>query len=289
MPSSANSYRLQDLPPGLYHLAPSNSDWERTFTTALQKLGEMVLPLPGIISDYLVADTVRREIAFDFENQGLTGPELVHRVDEIIGTDSFPPLPDQQPGTLSGGEQQLLALTVSLQQPHRFIIGRNCFDFLSPDSIKKVRQALIKHDKRLLEISARNGMEMWDYADGLFRDAPAKSYPAVNQVRFPTVKPWKLKIENLTKSFPDSDFRLRIPLLELDALQVLGIYGENGAGKSTLADCLTNGTGAEVQIETPRIADDSIRWGYLLQQAETPTHGLSPGELLERFIVMGKL
>ncbi len=289
MPSSANSYYPSDLPPGLYHLAPLNPDLDKFLRTSLDQLNEPVLPLPRTISDYLVADTVRREVAFDLENQGLTGVELTRRVGAIIDSSPYSQRHQQQSATLSGGEQQLLALTVSLQQSHRFIIGRNCFDFLSPASIAKVRQLLVSHAKCFLEISARDGAELWEFIEGKFHQTTTESSQLANRVPLPSMEPWKLVIGDLKKTFPKSNFMLRIRDLELNTLQVLGIYGENGAGKSTLADCLSEGTSDQLQVEARGLASNSLRWGYLLQQAETPTHGLSVGELLQRFVALGKL
>ena len=146
MPSSASSYRPQDLPPGIYPLAPSSVALQ-ALRTALEQAGQTVLVLPERITDFLVADSVRREAAFDLENQGLSGRELSVRVAEIIEGSAFSGRSQQLPETLSGGERQLLALTVSIMQPQRFLLGRNCFDFLSRDNIEKVQRLLAESPK----------------------------------------------------------------------------------------------------------------------------------------------
>ncbi len=288
MPSSASSYRPHDLPPGLYHLAPPSMT-DQALQAALEQSGETVLVLPERITDFLVADSVRREAAFDLENQGLTGTELTCRVTEIIDGSTFRGRSHQLPETLSGGEQQLLALTVSILQPQRFLLGRNCFDFLSPANIRQVRRRLAKQAKCLLETSARNGTAQWEFAAGKFRRVASKNPSARPLDRWPSMAPWKLVVTGLKKSFPESRFTLRIPSLELSGLQVLGLCGENGSGKSTLADCLTGMSPHIGQLVVHGIGGKLPRWGYLPQMVETPTHGQSPAELIARFTALGKL
>ena len=288
MPFSASSYRPHDLPPGLYHLAPP-SVTDQALRAVLEQAGEAVLVLPERITDFLVADSVLREAAFDLENQGLTGTELSCRVAEIIEGSTFRGRSQQLPETLSGGEQQLLALTVSVLQPHRFLLGRNCFDFLSSGNIRQVRRLLAEGDKCLLETSARNGMSQWKFATGKFRQVARKNPSAGPRARRPSVAPWKLVVKGLKKSFPESGFTLRIPSLELNGLQVLGLCGENGSGKSTLADCLTGMSPYTGRLVVHGIGGKLPRWGYLPQMVETATHGRSPADLIERFRALGKL
>ncbi|MCH7528728.1 MAG: ATP-binding cassette domain-containing protein [Candidatus Marinimicrobia bacterium] len=288
MPSSASSYRPQDLPPGIYPLAPSSVALQALRAT-LEQAGQTVLVLPERITDFLVADSVRREAAFDLENRGLTGPELSVRVAEIIEGGAFSGRSQQLPETLSGGERQLLALTVSIMQPQRFLLGRNCFDFLSRANMDKVRRLLAKQDKCLLERSARNGAPQWDYSVGKFRQVARNNRSAKPDDRRPQVAPWKLVIRGLQKSFPETGFTLRIPNLELSGLQVLGICGENGSGKSTLADCLTGMIPHTGRLAVQGIGSNPPRWGYLPQMVETATHGRSPEELIGRFTSQGKL
>lgn len=288
MPSSASSYRPQDLPPGIYPLAPSSVTLQALRAT-LEQAGQTVLVLPERITDFLVADSVRREAAFDLENRGLTGPELSVRVAEIIEGGAFSGRSQQLPETLSGGERQLLALTVSIMQPQRFLLGRNCFDFLSRANMDKVRRLLAEQDKCLLERSARNGAPQWDYSVGKFRQVARNNRSAKQNDRRPQVAPWKLVIRGLQKSFPETGFALRIPNLELSGLQVLGICGENGSGKSTLADCLTGMIPHTGRLAVQGIGSNPPRWGYLPQMVETATHGRSPEELIGRFTSQGKL
>ncbi len=288
MPSSASSYRPHDLPPGLYHLAHPSMTTQALRAT-LEHSGQTVLVLPERITDFLVADSVRREAAFDLENQGLTGAELTRRVAEIIDGSTFSGRSHQQPETLSGGEQQLLALTVSILQPHRFLLGRNCFDFLSPINIRQVRRLLAGNDKCLLETSARNGAPQWEFVVGKFRPVARNTPSAGPPDRLPSVAPWTLVVRGLKKSFPESRFTLSIPSLELSGLQVLGICGENGSGKSTWADCLTGMSPFAGAAVLHGVGGNPPTWGYLPQMVETPTHGRSPEDLIARFTALGKL
>ncbi len=114
-PSLAASCYLWDLSPGLYHLYPDGTDLVQRLQLALEHRGRSCFIFPFNRAGYLVADTVRREIAFDLENQGLTDGQLNLEVDQIIQQGPFLKHMDQVPATLSGGEQQLLAVTAALQ------------------------------------------------------------------------------------------------------------------------------------------------------------------------------
>ncbi|MEE9161534.1 MAG: hypothetical protein V3U35_01060, partial [Candidatus Neomarinimicrobiota bacterium] len=100
----ATSYPLAALPPGLYNLYPEPGDVMERLKSALERDGQTCLVFPHNIADYLVADSVRREVAFDLENRGVGGTNLRREVDRIVQRS---PLRShgQSLQTLSGGEQ----------------------------------------------------------------------------------------------------------------------------------------------------------------------------------------
>ena len=290
----AASCYLWDLSPGLYHLYPDGTDLVQRLRLALEDRGRSCFIFPFNMAGYLVADTVRREIAFDLENQGLTDGQLNLEVDQIIQQGPFSKHVDQAPATLSGGEQQQLAVTAALQQPYKFLIGQHCFDFLSPRNIRKMHDLLIAHGKRMLEVSYRNRGPGIDQPAWRLNGKRLISLPSVQldvgvSDWSSTITPWRLVAREVVKCFDGAAFTLRIPQLILNQVRCLGVTGDNGSGKSTLADCLAGLSPYKglLKLELPGV--DIPQLGYLVQQTGTSTQGLNPGDIIQRFISQGRL
>ncbi len=246
------------------------------------------------MASYLVADTVSREIAFDLENQGLNDGQLNLEVDRIIRQGPFSNRRNQVPATLSGGEQQQLAVTAALQQPHEFIIGQHCFDFLSSRNLEKVHGLLKAHGKRMLEVTYRNRGPGTDQPMWRLNGERLKPLPSVQlDVEAPdwssTVTPWRLVAQGVIKHFDAAAFTLRIPQLVMNQVRCLGITGDNGSGKSTLADCLAGLSSYKglLKVELPGVDIPSL--GYLVQLTGTSTQGCTPGDIIQRFISQGRI
>jgi energy-coupling factor transporter ATP-binding protein EcfA2 len=250
------------------------------------------LVFPFDISDYLVSATLQREIAFDLENQGITGTSLKTEVDDIIATSPFSEHTHQAPETLSGGEKQLLSIFTALQQPYKLFIGQHCFDFVSEQNQALIREHLIGRDKCILDITYHAGASsryFWDPKDDrLILREPDKMQTAQPDW-LSSMKPWSLTAQDVHKGFESSGFSLQVQNMVLDQVHCLGIFGENGSGKTTFADCLTglSHCDGKLSIHIPDI--DTPRFGYLIQHTLNQTHGLSPEDILLRFVSQSKL
>jgi energy-coupling factor transport system ATP-binding protein len=67
--------------------------------------------------------TVREEIAFGLENLGVPRAEMTRRITEVMGLVGITDLADRSPFSLSGGQQQLLALAAMLVlKPQIFVL-----------------------------------------------------------------------------------------------------------------------------------------------------------------------
>jgi energy-coupling factor transporter ATP-binding protein EcfA2 len=250
------------------------------------------LVFPFEISDYLVASTLQREIAFDLENQGITGKSLKTEVDDVIATSPFSEHTHQVPDTLSGGEKQLLSIFAALQQPYNLYIGQHCFDFVSEQNQALIREHLIGRDKRILDITYHAGASsqyFWDPKTDLLILRESDKMQILQPDWPSSMKPWSLTAHGVHKDFENSGFSLKVQNLVLDEVHCLGIFGENGSGKTTFADCLTGlaTCDGKLSIHIPDI--DTPRFGYLIQHTLTQTHGLSPEDILLRFVSQSKL
>src|SRR6476620_9373802 len=86
-----------------------------------------------------------------------------------------------------------------------------------------------------------------------------------------------LRLSELVKQFPPSDFRLGPLNLDLKAGTRLALFGKNGAGKSTLFQLITGHIAADsgtIEVFGQRLNPSSFelkrRIGYLPQHLELP-------------------
>ncbi|MCK4577936.1 MAG: hypothetical protein KAU50_04050, partial [Candidatus Marinimicrobia bacterium] len=206
-----NNQSLATLPPGVYQVQPPTDGTAVELWTHLASLPDGVLRLPRRVGDFLVADTVREEIAFDFENQGISGRELRRQIDRVIQASPFTFHSGQDPASLSGGERQLLAFMAALRQSPGHLIGFDCFGSLSEHNLKLAAQAARQYSKVVLEISYRTSQEMWRYADGALDQAAVPD--ALPDLKAVTghISPWGLRCRGLKKAYQERNFSLDLP------------------------------------------------------------------------------
>ena len=240
---------------------------------ALADTGRGYLLLPHNSADYLIADTVRRELAFDLENLGLTGVKLSLAVHDVIGSSPFRNR-EQAPLSLSGGEQQLLAVTAALQQDRSYLLGWYCFDYVSAANLESVIWQLVHYGKRMLEFTHRTSPTRWQLAGPRLETSPVVP-PDHDWPSWPRALPkWGFHAAALAKSYPSSNFTLRLPATVVEQVGCLGILGDNGSGKSTLADCLAGLTAHEGELHVTLPAAPDPRFGYLVQAMDGSFNGL---------------
>ena len=286
----ADKVNLRQLSAGHYHLVPDNLNTYHQLTTALKELQLDCICMPPIVTDYLLSDSVLREAAFDLENRGVSGRELVQQSRAIYRGGYFDSLLEQSPTTLSVGEQQLLAVTLALNQNQTIIVGQYCFDFLSEINLSMIEDDIFSRGKVFIDITQRNHGRRWQLAEHDLVELAVMESGDQNRALAPgTQAPWTISFHNLHKSYKSSNFLLAIEDLALEINGVLGIVGGNGSGKSTLGRCIAGLLDFSGDIVISSAATASTRVGYLIQQAATPTHGLSLIDLIARFTTEERL
>ncbi len=284
----ATSSAPADLPPGLHDIVPVPG-LRPALARSLQSRGCSVLELPEVVTDFLVAATLRREFAFDLENLGLSGEVLEQRLALTLDGGPFAGRKEQLTETLSGGEGQLLALTLALAQPADFLLSSYAADYLSPARRRDLEAAIIQAGKRVLNLSASSSGQLWRWQGGVLESADEATGASGTTGVGSAFPAWTLHISGFRKAYEISAFALSIDEGHYAGLQVLGLAGENGSGKSTLADCLAGMatyTG-ELSLDLPSVDEPGI--GYLTQKQSHPTHGMSQDDLLDLFVQQGKL
>lgn len=90
----------------------------------------------------LFNSTVEREIAFGLESLGLAPDEIARRIRWALETTGLAALYDRPPNTLSGGEQQTVALAAILALRPRLLVLDEPFTNLDPQAIERIRAIL---------------------------------------------------------------------------------------------------------------------------------------------------
>lgn len=285
----AARHSLLQLPPGIYNLLP-NDDTATEIWSECRKLGCSAVQLPPIITDYLVAGTVIREMAFDAENLGHSRQALSIDLKRELEASIFSERANQATASLSGGEQQWLALYQALKQPEDYLFTRFAGDFLSPQRYRSLEGAVVDKKKRIMNFTFHDEGGLWEWESGhLTALENSETTTSASNVGAGGGVHWGLSVTALSVYYAESGFNLDIPALQLDGLTTLGLAGDNGSGKSTFADCLGGLTDYEGTIDVHIEGGKSPSVGYLTQQLASPTHGLSADEILALFVEQGRL
>lgn len=200
---------------------------------------------------------VRDEVAFGPENLCLPREEIARRVEEALRFTGLAPLADRSTHTLSGGEKQRLALaallalspavllldepTAHLDPPAAAGFLRLLFRLVEGGKAAAVAEQrlwpLLGQAKKVLALSPEGGGRCWGRLSpeqarreklpgrGLGEPLPAPPAPK------PGVR---LKVKNLSFSYPQAPPLLSGLSFSLAPGEVLGVIGPNGSGKTTL-------------------------------------------------------
>lgn len=116
--------------------------------------------------DQLVCTTVEDEIAFAMENMVMPPDEIQKKVDEILDFLNIEDLRLQNPGKLSGGQKQLVAIASVLALSPEVIIFDEPMSHLDENSRKIIRETLKKLQKAGKTILVvEHNFHLIDFAD----------------------------------------------------------------------------------------------------------------------------
>ncbi|MEW6402897.1 MAG: ABC transporter ATP-binding protein [Chloroflexota bacterium] len=232
---------LMGLIPHLYHGELSGEVWLNGFRTSemlmwqLAEKAGMVFQNPAA---QMLASTVEDEIIFGLENLGLARPEIKSRLERALEDFSLVHMRERNPQTLSGGEQQRLALAaIMARQPDALILDEplSMLDTTAASSliaylerfaaqgravaIFEHRQEFLEGVSRLRHISLEAKPKVVDVSDG--------GKPLPTRTKF------KLEIEGLRVQLGERAVFQNLNL-SLSSGQIVAVVGRNGVGKTTL-------------------------------------------------------
>ena len=233
---------ITGLIPHLYHGTLEGEVWlgdQRTADTQLWRLAEKAGVVFQNPAAQMLAHSVEEEIVFGLENLGLPRETIAEQLETTLARFGLEAMRDRSPQTLSGGEQQKLALAAIIaRQPPVLVLDEplSMLDGTSADELVMHLAGLAEAGTTVVACEHRE-----EYLRPLLglrtvrlegkapirADAPAFYKPTAR------TKTGQLEVEGLTVSLGG---RLVLGDLSfsMELGQVVAIVGRNGVGKTTL-------------------------------------------------------
>ncbi|OGO04245.1 MAG: hypothetical protein A2Y73_04135 [Chloroflexi bacterium RBG_13_56_8] len=237
---------LTGLIPHLYHGMLEGEVWLdslRTVDTPLWQLAEragLVFQNPAA---QMLAHSVEEEILFGLENLGLPHDIIVQRLEATLTRFGLQAMRHRSPQTLSGGEQQKLALAaITARQPPVLVLDE-------PLSMLDGTAAteLVAHLAAITD--AGGAVVICEHREEYLQTLPGLhtlrlDVPTPPEAQAPTLhlhpveaKAQRLEVKGLTVSLAGRTIHRDLDF-SLDAGQIVAIVGRNGVGKTTLLRAL---------------------------------------------------
>lgn len=236
---------LTGLIPHLYRGKLSGAVWLDGLNTATAHLWELT-ERAGLVfqnpAAQMLASTVEDEIVFGLENLGLPRAEIANRLERALAQFDLAGLRERSPLTLSGGEQQKVALAATMaRQPALLVLdeplsmldsvaGRDLVASLAACAGEGAALVICEH--RCEQLQSLPGLRTF-LLDGT-ADASALDDVAAP---FAPAPPFTLDVEHLGVTLDGREV-LRDVSFTVPGGQILAIVGRNGVGKTTLLRAL---------------------------------------------------
>jgi len=191
--------------------------------------------------------TVEQEIIFGLENLGLSRETIDQRVEAALTRFGLEGFRARSPRTLSGGEQQKLALAaITARQPPILILDEPLSMLDSTASMQLVSHladltaagtAVVICEHRARYLAPIPDLRTLTLENPPARAPTQKTNPRALQMAGPAVSPFKLRVAGLTVEL-GGQVVLRDLSFIVDSGQVLAVVGRNGVGKTTFLRAL---------------------------------------------------
>jgi energy-coupling factor transport system ATP-binding protein len=229
------------LIPHLYNGELSGEVWlngDNTMDMPLWKLAEKVGMVFQNPAAQMLAPSVEDEIIFGLENLGLSHVEIQNRLESVLDEFNLVHMRERNPHTLSGGEQQKLALaSILARQPDAIILDEplSMLDTTAAGELVAYLERYAAGNKALVVFEHRQ-----EYLAGVNRvrqinlsGKPGEETPPKSTLPQPHQGKFRLEIEALSVRLGERDV-LDNMNLSFEGGQIVAVVGGNGVGKTTL-------------------------------------------------------
>jgi len=237
---------LAGLIPHLYRGVLEGSVWVDGLRTAdyplwyLAERAGLVFQNPAA---QMLAESVEEDIVFGLENLGLDPSDIRQRLEGTLERFGLGELRTRSPQTLSGGEQQKLALAaITARQPALLILDEPLSMLDGTAALELVQylgdlasegRTVVVAEHREEYLRSVPGLEILRLAGPAVQEVPA---PDLYQTRL-RAAPFTLVVENMAADLGGRSI-LRDLSFRAEAGQILAVVGRNGVGKTTLLRAL---------------------------------------------------
>ena len=237
---------LMGLIPHLYHGELSGEVWLNGYLTSevpmwqLAETAGMVFQNPAA---QMLAPSVEEEIVFGLENLGLAHAEIKARLETVLLNFDLAHMRERNPQTLSGGEQQRLALAaIMARQPEVLILDEplSMLDTTAAEELIAYLERFAEKGKTLVMFEHRQ-----EYLEGvkglrhLTLDGRMKDENVLPAGELPKKQAaFNLEIEGLSVHLGGRNVLNNLNL-SLKGGQIVAVVGRNGVGKTTLLRALS--------------------------------------------------
>ena len=233
-----------------------------------------------------VASTVEDELAFTLEQLGVDREQMKNRIDQVAKLLQISALLDRETISLSGGEQQKVAIAAALIAGQKILLldePTSALDDVSARSTIRHLERLAKSEGLTILIAEHRLERVAPIADSLltiFRDGSVSHEPIsadlISQIenssrylpvsKSPGVGAIALNRNNINIEF-GSNLLLKNSSIQLRHSQITAVVGPNGSGKTSLLWALVGQAPnlAEVAM-IPQIATDLLFLSSLRQE-----------------------
>ena len=237
---------LMGLIPHLYHGELSGEVWLNSYRTTeahmwqLAEKAGMVFQNPAA---QILAPSVEDEIIFGLENLGLARAEIETRLATVLHDFDLASMRERNPQTLSGGEQQKLALAaIMARQPEALILDEplSMLDTTAASNLIAYLERFVAEGKAVAMFEHRR-----EYLDGvhglrhLTLAGKSKTDDFLqDRMNLTSQANFRLEIDGLRVHLGGRAVLQNLNL-SLSSGQIVAVVGRNGVGKTTLLRALS--------------------------------------------------
>lgn len=222
----------------------------------------------------MLGNTVEEEIIFGLENLGLSPQAIKQRLVTMIDAFHLEPFLNRAPQSLSGGEQQKLALAAIMARRPPILVLDEPFSMLDVKAASELLTLLIRLSEEGTTIIA------FEHREEYFQNIPGILFQKLNGTErvIPVARPAKRQPPKFQAIEPDTCLQVKNLSVHLSGKTILDklnfelhggeltvIVGQNGSGKTTLLRTLA---GLQHHDGTISIRGNTPNLGLVYQNAD---------------------